>query len=247
MSKPIIDGIHHYCDRWCERCNFVDRCEVGLQEQQDWENGDETKSHDALWLDIHQHFQQIFHNIDQLLKDAGLNTAALEVEPFYPAHPELDVLLEAMHQRTLQYLRDAGAFMKKMEKTLADSEQDLENQLLMGINVDLDHWGQLLDALDVIRWYSTLIGAKASRAIMGLEDKAPDGSPFQTDANGSAKVAMIGIDRSLGAWEIVREHFPEKTDELLDLFIKLRSIRQEMERLFPQWSHFQRPGFDQPF
>ena len=28
-----IDGIFNYCDRWCERCRFEDRCRVRHEER----------------------------------------------------------------------------------------------------------------------------------------------------------------------------------------------------------------------
>ena len=38
-TKHIISGIHNYCDRWCERCSFIDRCSLGVIEQKRWAKG----------------------------------------------------------------------------------------------------------------------------------------------------------------------------------------------------------------
>ncbi|MDB5210640.1 MAG: hypothetical protein JWQ30_1467, partial [Sediminibacterium sp.] len=28
MKEEFISGIHNYCDRWCERCTFTNRCSI---------------------------------------------------------------------------------------------------------------------------------------------------------------------------------------------------------------------------
>src|SRR5262245_57784095 len=33
-DNNFISGIHNYCDRWCERCQFTDRCRVFAMEQE---------------------------------------------------------------------------------------------------------------------------------------------------------------------------------------------------------------------
>src|SRR5687768_14273654 len=32
-GQSFISGIHNYCDRWCERCDFTDRCRVFAMER----------------------------------------------------------------------------------------------------------------------------------------------------------------------------------------------------------------------
>ena len=34
-NPNFISGIHNYCDRWCERCQFTSRCAVYAIEQAD--------------------------------------------------------------------------------------------------------------------------------------------------------------------------------------------------------------------
>ena len=65
------------------------------------------------------------------------------------------------------------------------------------------------------------------------------------DADGSAKVALIGIDRSLAAWAALRSHFPDQEDAILDFLLRLARIRRQAEKLFPNARAFVRPGFDE--
>ena len=32
-NPEFISGIYNYCDRWCEKCNYVSRCTVGTMDQ----------------------------------------------------------------------------------------------------------------------------------------------------------------------------------------------------------------------
>jgi|GEM_PF-969740 len=64
------------------------------------------------------------------------------------------------------------------------------------------------------------------------------------DANGSAKVALIGMDRSIAAWTRLRPHLPDRADELLDVLVMIDRLRRATEAQFPEARSFYRPGFD---
>ena len=64
------------------------------------------------------------------------------------------------------------------------------------------------------------------------------------DADGSAKVSLIGIDRSIGAWRALWQHFPEEEDAILPILVHLERLRRTVEAAFPDARAFFRPGFD---
>jgi phytoene dehydrogenase-like protein len=105
----------------------------------------------------------------------------------------------------------------------------------------------IVDALEVIRWYQTLIGPKLHRALSGQADADildDDGNPFPRDSDGSAKIALIAMDRSLAAWDRLRRYFPDKGDSVLNILVYLARLRRAVEKEFPAARAFQRPGFD---
>jgi len=67
---------------------------------------------------------------------------------------------------------------------------------------------------------------------------------IQNDSNGSAKVALIGIDRSIGAWAKLYELFPDQSDTILDILLQLDRLKKKIDITFPNAQHFKRPGFD---
>ena len=108
--------------------------------------------------------------------------------------------------------------------------------------------GQAADytALAVVQWDLFLIHVKISRALDG-RDEYPNGAPFEPDAvqsdwNGSAKVALISIERSERAWrELAGERPGDAATVLADTLARLR---QMMSDEFPRAMAFRRPGFD---
>lgn len=57
-------------------------------------------------------------------------------------------------------------------------------------------------------------------------------------------IALIGIERSLGAWNLLYPHAAEHQDELIGLMAALERTRQLALQHFPEAPAFRRPGFD---
>jgi hypothetical protein len=60
----------------------------------------------------------------------------------------------------------------------------------------------------------------------------------------SAKVALIGIDRSIAAWRLMQLSLPERAGSIVLLILQLERLRQRLEKSFPDARSFIRPGFD---
>ena len=121
------------------------------------------------------------------------------------------------------------------------------------------------DAIEVIRWYQFFVAAKVFRALMGLDDKPdddalsaddvfadaePDDNDLEfagagDDSDGSAKIALIAIDRSSSAWRVMQSSLPEKTASIKPMLVELERLRRGAEQTFPQARDFIRPGFDE--
>ena len=65
------------------------------------------------------------------------------------------------------------------------------------------------------------------------------------DRDGSAKVALIGIDHSLAAWGLLRRSMPEESETILDFLVQLARLRHAAEERYPNARAFVRPGFDE--
>jgi hypothetical protein len=66
----------------------------------------------------------------------------------------------------------------------------------------------------------------------------------EQDRNGSAKVALIGIDHSLAAWGALRESLASESETIFDMLVQLARLGRAVESEFPKARSFKRPGFD---
>lgn len=67
---------------------------------------------------------------------------------------------------------------------------------------------------------------------------------YQKDSDGSAKIAIIAIERSIGAWIRLYELMPSSEDVALKALSLLSQLKQKAIEEFPQALNFKRPGFD---
>lgn len=248
MSKnKLIPSIHNYCDRWCERCVFIERCAVGVEELKRW-NRDTPMSEEEMWGAVSENFKESLRMLDDMLREAGIDPAEITAQPDPEPNPELEKLDEEIFEKGMAYYKMTEAFFNSNEAFLGEQQASVQRMADMNVPIDLEHLGQLQDAIEIVRQYAPFIGVKARRAISGMEEMHDTeiwgDPPYQSDANGSAKACILCIERSLGAWEMLRKAWPEKTDEILDLLLALTRFRKDMEGFFPDWKKFVRPGFD---
>jgi hypothetical protein len=101
------------------------------------------------------------------------------------------------------------------------------------------------DAVEVIGWYQHQIYIKLCRALDSVGKEFNDiAGEFPGDADGSAKVALIAIDRSISAWGVLLKLCPDRKTDILQLVRLLESLRNRVESEFPHARDFVRPGFD---
>ena len=105
---------------------------------------------------------------------------------------------------------------------------------------------QLRQAVEVIRHFMYPIEPKLRRAIrprIPPHEPGFEEHPIQNDSNGSAKVALIGIDRSLLAWGHLLRRWPSSST-LAVMTECLEGLRRLAETEFPDARRFLRAGFD---
>ena len=253
MSMELIPGIYNYCDRWCKRCAFTMRCMVFAQENKYF--GDQQEhdlKSDAFWKTMHDIFNDTKSLIQETAAEHGIDLNAVDQE-------ELDRDMKAVKriQRrarrhplvvcATRYAKMVNDWFQRHESSFQQKGDDLESLELMQIE---GHDPQaeavsLTDACDVIRWYQLQIAVKFCRALSSDgESELLDEETMLTDSLGSAKVALLGIDRSLAAWTILRHAFPEHADEIIDILVDLDRLRHAAECRLPDARAFVRPGLD---
>jgi hypothetical protein len=101
------------------------------------------------------------------------------------------------------------------------------------------------DPISIILWFAPLIASKTRRALSGLNSFDGD-REFPPDHEGSAKVALLGIDRSMMAWAEARRRGSVSAEHAARFIGELHWLSGELDQLIPLARAFIRPGFDEP-
>lgn len=269
-DRDFITGIYNYCDRWCERCPFSSRCLVYATERADTAF-DDPETHDInnakFWQKLESVFRETREMIREWAQEAGIDLEEIDTEAAMKEHQQEEDNAR-QHHLSVSGQDYAMAVRRWFEEELA-LEQEVHNDTT-GRPERLEENSQLTDAIEVIRWYQFFIAAKMFRALIGADDYSrivPEGSDdifagmdldldgdsddealdeaAGSDSDGSAKIALIAIDRSLSAWRVLQHALPEKADTIMPMLVELEKLRRAGERAFPRARDFIRPGFDE--
>jgi hypothetical protein len=102
------------------------------------------------------------------------------------------------------------------------------------------------DPRALVAWFHLLIPAKIFRALSGLVRGIQDEGEGPADCDGSAKVALLGIERSHVAWRQMVECGLASSAAVEPFTADLVWLGEELERVFPNARAFVRPAFDEP-
>jgi len=205
-------------------------------------------------------FQEAHEMIMEWAEEAGVDVTVIEDQA--PAREQKQEAKQ--HELSLSARRYADMVQCWFTEEFAVEQHVHDDTTGQSRNTEEDI--DVSDAIEVIRWYQFFVAAKVFRALIGLEDEAAeetlaaddvfavtqindDEEPFEaggnSDADGSAKIALIAIDRSLSAWRVMRSSVPEKADSIKPMLIELERLRHMAEQNFPHARDFIRPGFDE--
>ncbi|MGH9968737.1 MAG: hypothetical protein ACREBG_13035 [Pyrinomonadaceae bacterium] len=241
----LIEGIYNYCDRWCERCPFTSRCLVYATEKEDDDGDPESRdiNNEAFWRKLASIFQETKRMIATWTEEAGIDLSQVDEDEM--------VLMEKRRSDAAQdeHALAAQDYAAAVSQWFAEFDQTLEASDLEPTESELEEKQQIEEARDVIAWYQYQIAVKLMRALSSQTDEADwrddEADVEQNDSDGSAKVALIGIDRSIGAWSLMHMFMQERADSIKSLILQLERLRQKAELKFPNARDFIRPGFDE--
>lgn len=245
----FIPGIYNYCDRWCEKCQQRLRCMSYVMGKKLEERGgfeperQEAQEDENIWTRLKSVFESTYEVLHELADERGI-----DVEDIYVSEninkefwgEEYEGRLKGLKEILLIGESDiiricmiyeflADKCLEKVFELLDDREGKME---------------PIDEALEVVGWYLDLIQAKMRRALCAYYYHSEKEEEHTEDYNGSAKVALISIDRSLENWRIVEKYCPHFKEDINHLVVVLEQLRSDIEAQFPTARGFLRPGFE---
>lgn len=251
QNPKFIPGIYNYCDRWCERCPFTSRCmNYAISQEQYCDLESLEVNNKEFWLKLSETLKSALDLLKDMLEERGINIDDVNVETTIIEEKQ-NLKLAEDHECA----RDAKAYIERVEEWMKNAKDIFDKkaaELELSLQLEIPEYNVhqkaegIRDAVEIISWYQHFIYVKIVRA---LSDDIAEFEEFMEDypkeSDGSAKVALIAIDRSLAAWLELHNNFPDKEDEILEFLIHLDSLRKKVEKTFPTARVFVRPGFEE--
>jgi len=273
----LISGIYNYCDRWCERCQFTSRCFLYATEQADPDLDDPEArdiNNEKFWRKLQDIFRSTAEMIAEWAEETGVDLNSIDVSEEVAERERAAEAAEQseLAQRAQQYITDVNNWFRDE----FDSEENVHNDM-QTVSRTEDEDITIQDAVAVIRWYQFFIAVKLMRALSGAIEVDEDEDLFdddlsmdfltdyeaaddeevdldeitarseRMDANGSAKVALVALDRSIAAWRSLQISLPDKSETIKPMLVELNGLRVAVEAHFPRARDFIRPGLDEAF
>jgi hypothetical protein len=230
-------GLHYFCDHRCWRCPLSDRCAVF-----------------ARWT-------QVTHRRKTLFSGPGGRVASVLAVSLDVTMEEAMVLAgEAAKQMPAAGLPAPGSSRKRLqdESPLGRAERDplvarggeyaqCSWPVLQALRPVLSGRGdfQVTDAAERLEETCATVASKIFRAVSSALDPDADPADTQSDANGSAKVALLLIAESRQAWRVLMRPGQAVADGAPARFVAmLDALETDLLRRFPRALEFVRPGFD---
>ena len=227
VQGGFIVGIYNYCDRWCEACAFTSRCR-GFAD-----HAESEAEHDS--------------NLKAIV------AAPLLPEDTPPPRPRwMQEFIEEMNTVANEPISDEE--YKKLCPEIPPEHKCIEAHAHAYTDRvhawlesrDVMSWRDPRDPCAVVAWFQYSIPAKTHRALQGLAWDEPEERDWPADHDGSAKVALLGMERSHAAWLELAHNGLASPAEIEPFIADLIWLSDELERVFPNARAFVRPGFDEP-
>ena len=237
-SNPrLIPGIYNYCDGRCPRCSFTDRCLTYLDCQ-------ELKSgHDGASLaeTVGESLQRTLEMITEVARREGLDLVdsvdAAGVQPLAADEGAAAAAVDLdrhRQDRLAVRAREYGHLAWRIGRAI-------------GPVVAARGDAPVMEAVETIEWFSSMISSKIYRAVCGQAEGWETHDEVQTDFNGSAKIALVGIAESRRAWDLLMEAGRATADGVPAQAVRmLDALDASVRERFPHAMAFVRPGFDEP-
>lgn len=251
MSRDpdLIPGIYNYCDRWWERCYLSSRClNYKMEMHENRSEASKDLRNKEFWDELSNIFALTFQMIEEIAEEQGIDLEVIDneqVEYIRPNDPK--VKSHPVNKAAEKYFESSTEWLDSYQDIFSVKSNEynylVENRIKPDKNIN--KLFELRDFYEIISWYHSMILVKSKRAVMSSLDDHWDLDEIQNDMNGTAKVVLGCIERSLFAWNGIFQHMPEQEDIALKNLANLQKLKKTIHMQFPNAEKFIRPGFDE--
>lgn len=250
-NENFIPGIYNYCDRWCERCPFTARC-MNFAMTREYSDDPEASdlNNEKFWQSLSDIFKVTRELVEETAREMGVDLDNIDFEESAREEDIKDKITENHEccQAAKTYYEMVTEFFESeyVPALQVVDKEHITNTAEQQKSDILDGPPTLDEMVEIIHWYQHFIYVKLMRAVRGtLGNAEEEWEDFPKDSDGSAKVALIAIDRSMAAWGHMHPLLPSHQGQIMAIIVHLERLRNRTETIFPEARQFVRPGFDE--
>ena len=221
IRDGFILGIYNYCDRWCERCPFTNRCRVFADLAEiEFEEGngpltEGTRSRErrrqASLAEFGCSEEKVALDHSSSMSQDDMDRLFANLEVSIGPDPEVVAGGDALRERLRALVHSKNPTVR--------------------------------DAIATIRHFTLFVPLKLMRAVSQVA-QGERGGP-QSDAHGSGKAALLGLERMTLAWQALVGADCLSDGEVAPFLNEIAGMRRNLDRVLPDARAFVRPGFDE--
>ena len=222
LDRTLIAGIYNTCDQWCMYCPATARC-LAYRCSPELRSGEQN-----VYKALADRLYEGIEFVKRLYDAEGRSS------------PELDEMLadDPRKQTTVPPIDDplerAGVRYARLSHAYLASRRDYPFEMVWRASGPTP--------FEIFAWFHLLIAAKIYRALSSSAAAVRGEEEKRADALIAAKVALIGIERSLSALSLLCADDDDPRLELLGAH--LRRLAREVEGRFPEARGVVREGLD---
>lgn len=261
-----ISGIYNYCDRWCEKCTYTNRCLLFKQEAEREIKHilrDENKNDpDILAKDLSDDFKEAFDHINKFMDEEDEEYEEFEKDDFDLEDEDYedgdnengDFFKKEFDddERPSTFLKNADNPLISLSEKLFKDFFDYYDVLKVKMPGELDERNPksiLQQNLDTLGWYTPQIHVKIRMSYWNKHKLSKAKYPELADIdeemlNVSARIAFIGIENCIIALNNLLQQKLGLESETTSLLFTINQIKEMFVEEFPAVLTYRRPYFD---
>ena len=220
-----ISGIYNYCDRWCDKCSYTNRCLVFKKEAErnikHILRDEDPNDPDVFAKDISDTFQETFDLIKEKMNEDDFPEFIDEDEFDFDDEPDFEI----------DNIENSSTGVRNVHNPLIDITEKLFKDFLEYHKTisskypdePIENMDRILEEnLDILSWHTPQIHVKARMCAWGKSKLLKSRSLLQKEIeedilNVNSRIAYVGIENCIEALNNIYEHLYEMQTETLSL------------------------------
>lgn len=241
----LISGIFNYCDRWCEKCDYTDRCRLFQKEAerniQHILNDEDPNDPKVFVKDIAESLSEALTMLKEQMEDADISEN--DIEEFDEINFE-ESLSDQNDDTVNNLIRHADEVFISVDKYFKDySNSDSNKSTSLSTEKKLNE-----ESIQILFWYSPQIAVKTRMCVGGKRKlerfKSSESREFEEEIlNVNSRIAFTGIKKCCEALYHLSELDPDSV-ALYSLLSLTNKLKDDFAEEFPQVFTYKRPYFD---